>query len=329
MWVQMGFIVYQDCTLSCAYSLSEMKELTEGGRVSALSSILMIAIGIVELLVGFVTGSLGIIGDGIDSFADAATSIVVWIWLRVSKRGPDAKFHFGYLRAETLYSMLGAIIIAGVGLVVMYTSYTTFFVARELKYGTAAIAIAFIAMTISTVMLVYKIRKARLSGLLSMKTEVVNSATDSLSSITAFVGVTLAEHLGIIQFDSVVGIILGIFVLSSSYLIIKESSLVLMDACSCHDVRSELEYIAKNVPGVKGVTSVRLRKLGPYIMGDLVLLVDGKLSVEEANSISKKVDEESKKLFDDIYELVIKFEPFDTASTINDNLASKESCTPD
>ena len=289
--------------------LDKRKELVEGGRISAISTILMTTIGIFELIVGFVTGSLGLVGDAVDSFADAATSFVVWIGLRISKRGPDAKFHFGYLRAETFYSMLGAIIIVGVGLVVMYESYTTLYVVRELKSGSFAIATALIAMTISTILLIYKIRKARSSGLLSMKTEVVNSATDSLSSITAFVGVTLADQLGIIQFDSIVGIVIGVFVLISSYTIIKESSLVLMDACSCHDVHDDLENVAKSVPGVKGVNGVRLRKLGSYIVGDIVLVVDGRISVEEANSISKRVEEEAKKLFDDIHEIVVKFEP--------------------
>ena len=138
--------------------MDERKELAEGGRISALSTILMTTIGIFELIVGFVTGSLGLIGDAVDSFADAATSFVVWIGLRLSKRGPDAKFHFGYLRAETLYSMLGAIIITGVGLVVMYESYTTLAIVRELKSGSLAMATALIAMTVSTIMLVYKIK---------------------------------------------------------------------------------------------------------------------------------------------------------------------------
>ena len=289
--------------------MGERKELSEGGRISALSTILMVTIGIFELIVGFLTGSFALIGDAVDSFADAATSFVVWIGLRISKRGPDARFHFGYLRAETLYSMMGAIIIAGVGLVVMYESYSTLYVVRELKSGFAAIIMALIAMTVSTVVLVYKIRKARLLGLLSMKTEVVNSATDSLSSITAFVGITLADKLGIIQFDSIVGIVIGVFVLISSYTIIRESSLVLMDACSCHDVRDDLENVAKSVPGVKEVKSVRLRKLGSYIVGDIVLIVDGRISVEEANGISERVEKEAKMLFGDIHEIVIKFEP--------------------
>ncbi len=286
-----------------------MRKLADGGRISARSTVLMTAIGVFEIVVGFFTGSLGLIGDAIDSFADATTSLVVWVGLRISKRGPDDKFHFGYLRAETFYSMLGAIIIAGVGIVVMYESFTKFFIVRELKYGNIAIGTAFIAMIISTVVLFYKIRVARSSGLLSMKTEVVNSATDSLSSTSAFLGITLADKLGIIQFDSIVGIVIGVFVLVSSYMIVKESSLVLMDACSCHDVRTDLEMVAKSVPGVKGVNSVRLRKLGSYIVGDIAVVVDGKLSVDEANSISKRVEEVAKKLFDDINEIVVKFEP--------------------
>jgi len=82
-----------------------------------------------------------------------------------------------------------------------------------------------------------------------------------------------------------------------------------MDACSCHDVRDDLENVAKSVPGVKGVNGVRLRKLGSYIVGDIVLVVDGRISVEEANNISERVEEEANKLFDDIHEIVVKFEP--------------------
>jgi len=293
--------------------LSETKELTQVGQISAISTVFMVAIGISETVVGFFTGSFGLIGDGIGSFANAATSFLVWIGLRISKRGPDARFHFGYLRAETFYSMLAAMIIAGGGLVVMYQSYSTLYVARELRSGSAAIIVAFIAMIMSTLLSVYKIMKTRSMGLLSMKTEAVNSVTDSFSSIAAFAGITVADRLGIIQFDSVVGIFIGMLVLVSSYLIIRESSLVLMDACTSTEVRRDLELVAGNVPGVVEVRRIRLRRLGSYLVGDLILGVDGGISVEEAHHISKSVEEEARKLFDEIYEIIIKLEPIGKA----------------
>lgn len=289
--------------------MSEPKELTQVGQISALSTVFMVAIGISETVVGFFSGSYGLVGDGVGSFANAATSFLVWIGLRISKRGPDARFHFGYLRAETFYSMLAAIIIAGGGLIVIYQSYTTLYVARELRSGSAAIIVAFAAMIMSTLLSVYKIVKTRSMALLSMKTEVVNSVTDSLSSMAAFVGIVVADRLGIIQFDSIVGIFIGVLVLVSSYLIIRESSLVLMDACTSIEVRRDLELVARNVPGVMDVKRIRLRRLSSYIVGDLVLGVDGGISVEEAYRISKNVEEETRKLFDEIYEIVIMLEP--------------------
>ena len=277
----------------------------------------MIAIGVSEITAGLFTGSYGLIGDGIGSFANAATSFLLWIGLRISRRGPDARFHFGYLRAETFYSMLAAIVIAGGGLVVIYESYSALYVARELRSGSIAIAVAFIAMAFSTLFSVYKIMKVRSMRLLSMKTEAVNSATDSLSSIAAFVGITVADRLGIIQFDSIVGIVIGMSVLISSYLIIRESSLVLMDACTSSDVRRDLQLVARNVPGVVEVRRIRLRQLGSYLVGDLVLGVDGRISLEEAHEISRNVEEETRRLFDEIYEIVIKLEPIGKADQKN------------
>ncbi len=290
-------------------ALKGMRELSKGGRVSALSATLMTAIGAFELIKGFLTGSLGLIGDGIDSFADATTSLAVWAGLRVSRRRPDGKFHFGYFKAETPYSTLAAIFMAGIGLVVIYESYTTFFVTRGLRYTVFAVATALIAATMSTVMLVYKIRVARELGLLSMRTEVVNSATDSLSSIAALVGVTLAGQLGMVQLDSVAGIIIGLFVLVSSYTIIREGSMALMDACECYYVHEGLRRVAMSIPEVKGVKEERLRKLGPFIVGDITIIIDQKMTIGEANEIAQRVEGEAKKLFDVIHEIIVKFEP--------------------
>jgi cation diffusion facilitator family transporter len=205
--------------------------------------------------------------------------------------------------------MLGALIIVVVGLLVMYESYTKLFIVRELKYGNIAIGTALIAMIISTVMLVYKIKMTRSLELLSMKTEVVNSATDSLSSISAFLGITLADKLGIIQFDSIVGIVIGIFVLVSSYVIIKESSLVLMDACQCSEILTDIENISKSVKHVNGVHDIRMRKLGSYLIGDMHVVVDADMSVREADQIATQIEERLTQEFDEVIEIKVRIEP--------------------
>jgi divalent metal cation (Fe/Co/Zn/Cd) transporter len=93
------------------------------------------------LAVGFVSGSLGILGDAVDSFADAATSL----WFGLDSAYPSAAQMPSFILAISElrpYTLLGAIIIAGVGLIVMYESYTKLFIVRELRYGNLAIMTA-------------------------------------------------------------------------------------------------------------------------------------------------------------------------------------------
>ena len=87
-----------------------------------------------------------------------------------------------------------------------------------------------------------------------------------------------------------------------------------MDACSCSDIVSDIENIAKSVKHVKGVHDIRMRKLGPYLMGDLHIVLDGELTVREADQIATQVEEMVKKEFDEVTEIKVRIEPFESSS---------------
>jgi cation diffusion facilitator family transporter len=132
---------------------------------------------------------------------------------------------------------------------------------------------------------------------------------DFLTSFTAFVGIAASRYLGIAQTDSIAGIVIAFFIFAVSYYIIKEASLVLMDACSCTEIISDIENIAKTVTHVKAVYDVRLRKIGPYVMGDMRVEVDGMLTVNEAHKIKTEIEEKVKQEFDEVAEIKVRVEP--------------------
>jgi len=155
----------------------------------------------------------------------------------------------------------------------------------------------------------YKQRAAKQFDSLALKTDAFNSIKDFLTSLTAFFGIALSHYLGIVQTDSVAGMIIAVFIFTVSYATIKEASLVLMDACSCTDIVSDIENIAKAVAHVKGVHDIRLRKLGPYVVGDMHIEVDGKMTVNEAHELTTQIEEKIKQEFDEIAEIKIRMEP--------------------
>ena len=292
--------------------MQQHKELSKGGVVAAKSFAVLVLVGIVEVIVGVFSASVALVADGVHSFSDAAVSLIVWLGLRLSRKAPDGKFHFGYYRVETFSSIVAAVVMSVLGAIILYESYQVLLYSRKLVNAELAMVVALAAAIIAMVMSVFKRREAKKFDSLALKADAFNSVKDFLTSFAAFLGVALSHFFNIVQTDSIAGIVIAFFIFSVAYFIIREASLVLMDACSCTEIVSDIENIAKNVAHVKNVHSVRLRKIGPYVMGDMRVEVDGEMTVNQAHEIKTEIEEKVKHEFDEVAEIKVRVEPIGT-----------------
>jgi len=289
-------------------------ELAKGGTVAEKSFVILVLVGMVEVFVGIFSLSVALIADGVHSFADAVVSLIVWIGLRLSRKAPDGKFHFGYYRVETFSSAVAAFFMAVLGGIILYESYLVLLAPREIINAEAAMAVSLSAALIALVLSIYKTKAAKKYSSLALKTDAFNSVKDVLTSVTAFLGIAFSKYFRVAQTDSIAGIIIAFFVFTVAYSIIKEASLVLMDACQCTEILSDIKNIAKSVKHVKEVHSIRMRRLGPYLIGDMHVVVDGNMSVREADHIATQVEEQVKQEFDEVTEIKVRIEPHEPAT---------------
>jgi cation diffusion facilitator family transporter len=283
--------------------------LAKGGAVAEKSFVVLVLVGIAEVFVGIFSLSLALIADGVQSFADAVVSLIVWVGLRLSGKAPDGKFHFGYYRVENFSSIIAAFVLTVSGGLVLYESYQGLLFPREIVNAEIAMTTALLATAVAGAILFFKARAAKRYNSLALKADAFNSTKDVLTSLTAFVGIALSKYLNIRVTDSIAGIIIAFFVFTVAYSVIKESSLILMDACQCSDILLDIENIAKDVKNVREVHDIRMRKLGPYLVGDMHVVVDGDMSVREADQIATKIEEQVKKEFDEVTEIKVRIEP--------------------
>ena len=265
--------------------------------------------GIAEVIIGLFTISVALIADGIQSFADAGVSLIVWIGLRIARRAPDGKFHFGYYRVETFSSMIAAVFMATLGIIVLYGSYLELLNPTPIVNAELAMIVALLATAVSSILLIYKTRAAKRYVSVALKTDASNSIKDVLTSITAFVGIALSRYFNIVQTDAIAGIVISFFVFTMVYTIVKETSLVLMDACQCAENLTDIENVARSVKNVRRVHSLRMRKLGPYLVGDMHIVVDADLTVRDSAKIAHEIEERVKKEFDDVIEITVRIDP--------------------
>lgn len=287
-----------------------MANLVQGGKVAKRSFLIQLMVGFSELIMGLFTLSIALIADGTQSFADAGVSLIVWIGLRISRKAPDKRFNFGYHRVETLSSIFAALFMATIGGITLYESYREFLKPTAVANADLALMVALAAAGVSSLLLIYKRRAAKKFGSLALKTDASNSVKDVLTSITAFVGIALASYLNMAQSDAIAGIIISLFVFTMVYPILKEASLVLLDSFHSPETVATIENIAKSMVQVKRVHSIRMRKLGSYLIGDMHVALSNEMTVQEACVIAALIEEQTKKEFEDIIEMNVIIEPY-------------------
>jgi len=282
--------------------------LRESGSVAEIAFLIVLAVGIIEIFVGIFSVSIALVADGLYSLAMAVVFLVVWLGLRLSRRAPDGVFHFGYYRFETLGSLVAAFFLVAFGGIVIYESYLLWLAPLSLVNPGLALAVALISAVVAVLVTVWIERASRKYGSTSLKTGVLNSALNAASSIAVSVSIVLSGYLGIIHADAIAGILIALAVFAVAYSIIKESSLVLVDACQCGDIVKAITDAANAVIGVKEVHGIRLRKMGSYVIGDMDVVVAEDTLVKDADLIANQVEEKIKQEFRDVLEFKIRIE---------------------
>jgi len=277
-----------------------------GERVAKFSFMTLVSIGLVELAIGSWTGSVGLTADGVDSISDSVISVIVWIGLHYSRRRPDARFHFGYHKVESLSALVVSIGMVGVAGYIMLHSYFTFLNPRAINYPEVAFITLLCAGTVSLYRAFRMRAVAKKYGLLSLRTDANNSLKDGTASFVVLANVAGAS-LGFLQLDAVGGMIVSAYIIGIAYVAIKESSLVLLDACESPEMTSVLANALKTVNGVQDVKSIKLRPSGPYLTGIISLVVDGQKTIVESEGIRRQVLDTVSAIVEPLGEITVIF----------------------
>lgn len=284
--------------------LSVKSSFPKGEIVSKVSVFVLLGVGLIEILVGIFSGSVAVLADGAHTFADGIISTIVWLGLKVSGRAPDGKFHYGYFRVETFSAVIVAFILVGVGIVILIRSYFALLRPVEITNSFSALFIAAVAAVAGWSLGFIKRRIAEDEMSAALRLDAYNTMKSGFTSFFAFMGVLLATYFP--QADALAGIGISFFVFVVAYTTVRESALVLMDACECVDITDAIRSTAEGINGVKRVDAVKLRHSGPYIFGDLYIEVNGEIAVRESERIIRSIKSAIKEIVPNLEQLTVE-----------------------
>src|SRR5918999_1574087 len=176
-----------------------------GKRIAKISVITLIGIGIAELIISSLSGSVVAFADGMDSLSGAMISFIVFIGLYTAYYPADGKFHFGYHKVESFAALMAAITMVAIGSIILYHSYQSLIDPHEIKQPLLTMIVLAIAAAISLHRSFQMRTIASKYSLLSLKMYAKNSINDGSASIVGFFSVLVATEFEILQADTIGG----------------------------------------------------------------------------------------------------------------------------
>lgn len=292
-----------------------MTELCERERLTRVGSIWGIAgnafLAIFKIGIGFFSGSLAIIADGIDSATDIVTSFLTFIASKISNRPADAGHPFGHEKIETIITKVMSVIILFAGYNVFHSAYEKLKNPEEIAHPSWVLAICIVSIIIKFVLYKYKYAIGKKINSPSFIADALNLRNDILTSAGVLIGMIVYVTTKINWIDPVLAMLVSLFIFKIGFSIFFETSKELMDSSTeMGDLYKEIVKSLKIFQEVKNPHKIRIRKAGFVYFLELHLEVKPEMTVAKAHKLTEEIEQAIKESISGMKEIIIHIEPF-------------------
>ncbi len=294
--------------ISIFISVMQQEDLGDNVATSAGATvILLMALGVLQIGLGEqILHSVSLTANGIDCIGDGFVSSILWVGLRMFRKPADERFHYGYYKIENLASAGAAIVMFVLATYIGYRSYLQLTEPHEISFPLLGIVVAFVAALSAWILGFYKYRRGAKSGLPSMKLEAVNTIKDGTASFFTVVALIFSAY-GYPVVDAIAGFVIAVVIVSIGFATVKEAGSMLVDACDaeCLIKGRAIQHMVQEITGGVEAHVVRLRRTGPYLQGELEIVVDESMTVGELDAVRKKIQDAVHETFPELEHLTV------------------------
>jgi cobalt-zinc-cadmium efflux system protein len=208
-----------------------------------LTAIFLIA----EVIGGVLAQSLALISDAAHMFTDTAALAIALAAIRIGKRPADKLRTFGYYRFEILAAAFNAVLLFFVALYILYEAYRRFQQPPQIESGVMLI-VAVIGLVVNLISM--RLLRAGADKSLNVKGAYLEVWSDMLGSIGVIVGALLIRYAGWTWVDTVVAILIALWVLPRTWRLLRESINVLLEGVPSGMALDQIEAAIQSTPGV-------------------------------------------------------------------------------
>lgn len=251
-----------------------------------ISAAVNLSLSLLQILVGLVARSQGLVADGIHSLSDLVADFVVLLATRESRKEADQEHPYGHQRFETAASLALGLLLLGVGVAMMSTALHRLIDPANIpRVSLPALWVALVALVAKESLFRYMLSIAKKVKSSMMVANAWHARSDALSSLVVGCGI-VGNLLGYRVLDPVAALIVAVMIGHMGWKFAWDALQDLMDRAADDDEVKAIRDTIANTPGVRGVHDLRTRKMGDMIVVDAHIEVDANITVEAGHDIA-------------------------------------------
>lgn len=273
-------------------------------------------ISIIEFILSFQSHSQTLRADAFNNLSGIVSTLLLMIGIHIAQdiddddivgaplpkyslkqRGNDQRIQFTRYRYETVFTLVTGVIMITIAISVIFSGIKGLLNAdTRIVPKSSALIGAIIASVIMLLVYLQNRRMGRKLKSAALTAASQDSLSDALTSIGTLISTAGALLFQITWLDGITSIIVGVFILYSGFKIFMETSLNLVDYFD-PELEKQYRQVISSIEGVAHISELKAHYNGNFITLDIVIMVNGYISVLEGYRISEEIEKVMRKRF--------------------------------
>ncbi len=271
---------------NCYIIEKEISEGVKGSKRVFITLLLTIGICLLEFIGGIISGSNALIADAGHMLTDSASLFVCYFAALIAMRKADLRKTYGYFRIEILASMINGTLLIVLALFVIISAIRRYF--EPIEVDGKIMLIVSIAGLVANIAGIYILREHTHN--LNIRGAFLHIIGDTLSSLGVISGSIIIILTGFNLIDSILGIIIGLFIFYNAIRLIKDATDILMESVP-HELKIEdiINELKSDIKGVKDIHDIHIWSISSGIYVLSAHIVTDVNTLTESDEIINKV----------------------------------------
>lgn len=281
-------------------------------RLAQLGLVVNALLAVVKLVAGLLGNAYALVADAIESATDMVGSLLVWGGLRIASREADARYPFGYGRAEPIATAAVAALMLGAAAGIAIEAV------REIRTPHSApapftLAVLAAVIVVKVVLATRVLRLSGRTGSVVVKADASHHRADAITSGAAFIGiaVALAGGPGWEAADDWAALVAAAVISVNGLMLLRTALRDLMDRAPDPELFAAVSEAARTTPDVRAIEKLKMRRSGTSLYVDIHVQAEPTMSLHDAHILSGCVKSAIRRRVPSVIGVLVHMEPYD------------------